>query len=205
MNFSIQKFCHGTVLIFIIASMSSCGWWIFGKTEEPAAVREAPPPIIRHQPQISGRIVDRQRLQQGGKLVIVPFTAGSDVPAGEETDRLALRLIEGMAEGLQEQDLFQLVFDREAERADLLIKGRIAEHRAPGLISRWLLRKKGKYLTISGQMLDPEDRELIMTFHYRRKSKDKNFEALAAEMGRDLARFLTAGAGGEMSKGEAVE
>ena len=49
-------------------------------------------PVITDDVAVSVKVVDSERLKQGGSFLIVPFRAGSDVAQTEELKRISLKM-----------------------------------------------------------------------------------------------------------------
>lgn|SRR3989338_6819558 len=85
---------------------------------------------------VSGKVIQPDRLQKGGYLWIVPFSAGIAVEASDEVDRLAMMIIRGLTETFEQyQSNFKIIFNEDNQRGDFIL-----EDISSGWISRLKLR-----------------------------------------------------------------
>ena len=63
---------------------------------------------------VTGTVLDKDLLVQGGDIALVPFKAGPQAEATDELDRLSLMIIKGIKESLDDLQLqFKQLFDKE--------------------------------------------------------------------------------------------
>lgn len=170
-------------LFLIIAAAPGCLW---GKANPPQVIESAPVPAI-------GRIVDSSLLKKGGALLIAPFKAGVDAEAGEQLDKISLRIVKGVADALQENNApFQILVADNAQEADVVLKGFIEKIGSSGTMKRWILRKREIDMRVQGRMMDVKTGRLILMFSFQRKikGKTKDYNSLAYEMGKELGMFI---------------
>ena len=157
-----------------------CSYLCIKKPAEPQAI-----PFVRH-----GKIIQKDRLAEGGRLLIVPFNAGEGAAASDELDRLSLLIVKGISSVLGDgQSSFFLVFAGEADTADRLIQGHVVRMGTEG---GWIFWKRKKFIGVEGQLIDRTDHRVILEFsHYRETvQKDQPLDSLALLIGEVIGRFL---------------
>ena len=160
---------------------------------------------LAHQKQISSpsahkgfseavRVVDPGRLQQGGKLLIVPLTAGEGVAATIELDKTILMFIKGVADELSSASLpLTLITSDEGSLSDLMVRGHVIEFKKPqGLKSK--IWNKGITLSFQGRMLDNKTKKEVLNFTLYKETKDTkaDIKQLGYEMGQDFVKSISA-------------
>ena len=75
------------------------------------------------------------------KVYFEPFAAGTDVPAGDAFDHLALMMVKGFLDGSAGRGRFILVSGDDAGTADLVIKGHIEGFKRRGYFTKTVLMK----------------------------------------------------------------
>ena len=74
------------------------------------------------------QVIVPERVRQGGKLLIEPFVAGTNVYATDNLQKVSLYVVKGLSETLVENDhTFVLLGGLDAQKADLVIKGKIVK------------------------------------------------------------------------------
>jgi hypothetical protein len=139
------------------------------------------------------RVVDLERLKQGGKVVVLPFKAGVGVEANKELDKIALMIIKGVSEILErEVGKITVVFDEEAEDADLIIKGHVTEKRLPGKLRKWVLLNKNIVLAVDGKMIDRNTGQTVLVFSDKHQInlKEGNFLQLGYTIGQNIGQYI---------------
>ena len=142
----------------------------------------------------SAKIIDLKQYQKGGKLVIVPFSAGAGVEASKDSDRIALKIVQGMVEVLHEQSSqFTVVLGEAAHETDLVLRGYITGLQNPRLKDKFLLRGPKRMLMIRGKMTDRQTGEAIWVFTGKKESlqPEDDFLHLGYLIGRDIGQYLT--------------
>jgi hypothetical protein len=140
----------------------------------------------------SSQVFNRSVLQQGGQLLIEPFLAGEAVYATDELDKLALRVVRGMAVTLvQGNSQFRILSAPEAQQAQIILRGHFTKWVKPGGLKKWILHKKSTCLSVDGELVSA-DGEVLAKFSHERQmlGKQNNSEDLALQLGEDIARFL---------------
>ena len=176
------------ILFFLIVFcfFSGCAWFSPQKT-----IPEEKSPFIE-----TGKIIDTQALKEGGKLLIVPFSAGPGVEANAQLDKIALMLIRGILDVLEtSEENFEIVFSENSQKADLIIDGHITQIGQSPKIKQWVLRSKKRTIGIKGKMIDRKTGHTILIFSDKRanKKKSEDHQQLALTIGQDIGRFILSG------------
>lgn len=140
------------------------------------------------------KIIDKDALQKGGKLLIVPFKPGAGVAADEETNRIALMFVKGMTEAVETgSSSLKIVASGEAADADFIIKGYITKTAEIKGMKRWLPGSGKIQLGIEGKIVDV--RTDLIVYHFSRnqiaQKKEKDFKAMAYDLGKEVGQFVS--------------
>lgn len=158
---------------------SGCGFFAKEKTVQPALPRDR---VIM--------VVQPERLAQGGKLLITPFVAGVGVTASDDLDRVALRIVKGMIDGLMENQVpFEILVAQNAATAELNLEGRITQKKQPSRLRRWIGGRK--VLIVEGQMTDVRTGRPVLRFsHQLKAAPGESFEDLGIRLGHELGQRI---------------
>jgi hypothetical protein len=137
------------------------------------------------------RILDKEKFNKGGRLLVVPFTPGVNVAANEELDRVSLMIVRGIADSLNDNAHFIVLNSGNADTADLILEGRIVAMTKPGQIKK-LVSKKKKYIAIEGKLIDAKSGDIVCYFTDREESQSRKqpFADLGSSIGQDIGKFL---------------
>lgn len=158
----------------------------------PWTKKDSAPPVSKKTVWTT-KVVKAERLRQGGKLIIIPFTAGPGVAATDELDRIVLRVIKGIIDVMgTEQSPIEVVTSASKETADLLMKGNVIELTEPGGFGKWLRFKKDLSLGIDGQIVDQKTGDTVLVFSKRKKGKpaEGGYYALGEQIGQEIGQFI---------------
>lgn len=125
--------------------------------------------------------------------MVAPFSAGEDVAAGDDLDRVSLRIVKGIADVLGEQARpFQLLVDKDAQNAHVVIKGRVTAMTKVKKVKGLPGKPRFFSLAVEGSLLDVETDEVIAKFFKdtRSSNRDDSFEAMGYRIGVEIGRFL---------------
>ncbi len=138
-----------------------------------------------------GKIVDVERLKKGGKLLVVPFPAGTNVVANERTDKIALMIVKGIADELKESR-FEVLKDANAHEAELIVTGHVTGIGKPSKWKPWLLQATQNTVSIEGRMVDAASRSTVVVFTHsaQASARGKDYAQLGYEMGKDIGRYF---------------
>jgi len=140
-----------------------------------------------------GRIIDAERLNQGGTLVIVPFKAGVGVEANSTLDKIVLKIVKGISDQLKDnKPYFEILLADDVNDAEFVIEGRVTGVKDSSVFKRLLFRKKELELSAKGKMIDRTTGDIVLVFDYKRNSehKDEDHYHLAYMVGKDIARLI---------------
>ncbi len=143
---------------------------------------------------VKGRIIQPSALDQGGNVLIVPFSAGTHAFSSEELDKSALIIVRGIQDGLQQSSSqqFRVIYDfSESDYPDLRIIGRIQRQEAQGQWKRYVGLKRKRFIEVEGKVLDDND-VLVATFHYSvgKPYVDISETNFLLQVGKDIGLFL---------------
>ncbi len=144
-------------------------------------------------PLTQARVFEQEKLAKGGKILVVPFSAGENIEATDQLDHISLMIVKGIADTLSSGKPFKILVDQDAQSADFVIKGRIVqmEQKTP-FHKPW--RKKTEKLTlkVEGSVLGVENEEILAKFSQIKmlESQTDNFETLGYDIGTEIGRFL---------------
>lgn len=179
-------------VVFVLCGLAGCAWFKgagSAKTaQEQSAGMHRGISFIR-----DGKVLDAQRVRAGGKLLIVPFTAGVGVEADVLLDKIALMIVKGMAEVLKDEaSRFEVLVSENAQEADFVIRGHVTEMNKASRIRRWIPGNREISLGIEGQMTDAGNRETLLVFTHgiKARSDQEDYQQLGYRIGKDIGRFL---------------
>jgi hypothetical protein len=142
----------------------------------------------------SSQVIQRSLLQKGGKLLVEPFLAGENVYASEQVDRLALKLVQGLAKEFEESPgAFQVLSADDADKADLIMQGYFTQLLSPQPKMFGLFGNKKYVLAINGEIINPQNGELILKFTHQKEipsGATGDLEILSLAIGQDVGKFL---------------
>ncbi len=140
------------------------------------------------------RVFQKEKLSVGGNLLVVPFSAGENVEASDQLDRVSLMIVKGISDLLGKTDKpFKVLVEKDAQNADFVIKGRIVQMQQKSPFHKPWEKKLSKYiLRVEGSVLGVQDDEILAKFS---KIEDANsqteiFETLGYQIGEQIGHFL---------------
>ena len=141
----------------------------------------------------TGKIIKEDVLRKGGTLVILPFKAGENAVASPQLDRVALMIVKGAIDYLNDEKTpFTLLTTQDQGEPDLVIDGYINDFVQPGKMKRWVMQKKKTFLSVEGTMEIQGTKERVLVFQHKRTMGDPQKDGLdiAYKIGQDLGRFI---------------
>lgn len=140
------------------------------------------------------RVFQKEKLAQGGNLLVVPFSAGENVESSNELDRVSLMIVKGIADVLAAQNQpFKFMVREDAQKADFVIKGRIVQVQEQNKsIQLWQRKIRKLSLQAQATILEVESEQVMAKFSLVKEAKDqeKDFDALGYRIGEEIGRFL---------------
>ena len=143
-----------------------------------------------------GRIVDADRLNQGGNLLIVPFLAGPGVESNERLDELSLRMVQGIVSELEgNRPYFNILTNESKEQADFVLRGFFIDVGSMSKLKSWLPGINEKEIAIKGQMTPRGSDKPVLLFEDSISTTDKaqQYIDMSYALGQDLGRFIRSG------------
>ena len=174
---------HGVipVVVLVVFSMTNCCW---AKKAIPQGETGA----------VQGNFIDAEPLRQGGKILIIPFSAGEGVAQTEMLENLALRLVRGLSEALSGQEHLKVLSgEPKIAEADFVIKGRVVrlieKKGFPSLIGE---RKIIRELVVNGEVVSRRTGEVLADFSdsQRTTQRAEDFNILAEKEGQRIGAFI---------------
>lgn len=174
------------ILIFSLQFFAGCQW---------LSQESQPTPVVRKND--ATQIVDRQRLQKGGKIVIAAFSAGPDVEASNLLDQVSLSLVKGVSDILaNEANTFEILTAEQAQEADFIIEGHVIKLNRSSKLARLLLRRKKVSVAVKGKMRDVVTGEPVLLFKEKQDavSPESDYRGPAVQLGEQIGRLIVDGA-----------
>lgn len=172
------------IMICCLLAVSVSGCAVFSKKK----------PAVGPADVVEGKVLNPGALKQGGKVLIVPFTAGEAVAETDVLQKISLRLVRGLSEELKAQGNLEILSGEEnPQQADFVIKGRIVR----------LIEKKGmpkvvkarsvtRTVAVRGELVSRRKNETIAIFSDDVKSAigQEDFGLLAERLGQRIGAFI---------------
>jgi len=190
-------------IIFILSLFTGCSWFTLGKSGAVTSDVQIEEKVQASAYSLqSVNIVNIERFQQGGRLLIRPFKAGEGVEVNEGLDQITLRIIRGILDVYEgkatyQQDRldpkrFELIFSADYVQADFVLDGWVTEVYSPSKWRRWLLADRNIHLNVEGKISDQKNGYTVAVFRDVRKAKSKNnnYRELGQEIGKNLGFFI---------------
>jgi len=142
---------------------------------------------------LQNEVIQQDRLKQGGPLLIVPFYAGVNVAATDELNEMALRIVKGTVDTLQQAPSpFVILTAETAGQAELELTGKITQQNETGGLKKWIGKRK-KILSAAGKIVDVRTGDVILKFSRSREGKaGQSFDDLGYQLGREIGQYILA-------------
>ena len=108
-------------------------------------------------------LVDAAALKSGGKIAFTPLKAGARASADEQSDRVSLMIIKGMADRIA-QSRTSLIIAAPEDEPNLVFQGYIEELLQNSRLKRLVLRREKGRLAISGEIWLSSTGAKVLTF-----------------------------------------
>jgi len=144
----------------------------------------------------SGKILDADRLRQGGKLVIVPFKAGAGVEANNDLDKISLMIVKGAAQAFKNQSPhFEILLSDNAQDADFVIEGHVTGIKKRSKMKKWMPGRHWRSVSVEGKMIDQTTGDTILIFKDKKETRKETEDhlQLGLGIGEDVGRFILSG------------
>ena len=174
-----------SLAIFFLGSLQGCSWFHSAKA---SAQRKSSFLLENIQ------FINPEPLKKGGTIQIVPFTAGIEVEASQDLDRMVLAMIQGVTEVINAErhnENLNVVFGEEAENADFRMTGHITRFHQTFRFRKFF-SKKYVEAVIEGKLVSERTGETILIFTHRKKIpiKESNIKNLGRMMGHDVGNYI---------------
>ena len=183
------------ILLLLVACVG-CSW--LGRRKNP--------PEANTQLFYSGKILNKERLSQGGNLLLQPFQAGPKVEANSQLDKISFRIMKGVSDSLKgNRPYFNILLDdeRTVQEADLVLQGYITEMHKTSALSGFLGKNKNN-LGIEGKLVDTNTGEVLAVFSntFEAQDKEEDHKKLGFRAGEDIGQFIVSQMGKINGEGE---
>ena len=142
----------------------------------------------------SANIMRPALLKEGRSIVVVPFSAGPNVEATQDLERVSLMIVKGTVGALNDNSHLKVFSSADADKPDLVIQGHITHREIDAKGARkWLLfHSKENVLALEARVTERTTGNLVVIFSQQRKADihQKDELTLAREMGKEIAEFL---------------
>ena len=142
----------------------------------------------------SANVMRPALLKEGRSVVVVPFSAGPNVEATQELERVSLMIAKGTVGALNDNSHLKVFSSADADKSDLVIQGHITRREIDAKGARkWLLfHSKENVLALEARVTERKTGNLVLIFSQQRKVDihQKDELTLAREMGKEIAEFL---------------
>ena len=185
---------RSAVLFLVLFFVAGCAW--LGLSENAVGNEKISGEVtVANSFVKAGKVIDVQRLKKGGKLLVVPFPAGVNVAANERLDRIALTIVQGIADELKDTR-FQVLGDATAHEAELVITGHVTVDGESSKWDRWVLRKTRNTVSVEGRMVDAASGATVLVFTHSVEAATRREDRaqLGYDIGRDIGRFIISSA-----------
>lgn len=176
-------------LLVVVCALTSCSF--FKKSDAT--------PVERRQISSDKEfiVVNNEKFSRGGGLLVLPLTAGVDVPATDQLDRISLRIVQGMVEAIQGQPgKFKLLMADDGDAADVFVRGHITRFSATSKVTKVIPGHQRKILAVAGEVLDAKTRQVLFKFVLKRKTETakESWEDLGLRVGTEIGGRILAAA-----------
>lgn len=127
--------------------------------------------------------------------MVVPFSAGPNVEANEDLDKIALMIVRGILDTIGENhDTLRLVYS-EQDDPDLVLDGRVVALNHPSTLKKWTLMDTKKFLAVEGKLVDYETGYAVVYFSDEQKAKkgSEDQRLLGLRAGQNIGKYILSG------------
>ncbi|MGE0267622.1 MAG: hypothetical protein AB7S78_04105 [Candidatus Omnitrophota bacterium] len=190
------------VLCILVFYLAGCSWiktpsWLPFTQQKNQEISQKEDAVIVPKTAIpidEGRMISPQKLQEGGKLLLVPFRAGGNVVATKELDKIAFRMMQGISIALEDNKPdFEILINLDQSQPDFLIDGYFTvKKESSDFLAKWFFRKKKYVLGVEGKLMDANSREVIAIFSdtMASNSPQEDFVYLGFRIGQNIGDFI---------------
>lgn len=188
-----MRYFSNILAVVMLCSLTGCAGPMALKNAPSVREAAAAAPVGKDAHVQDGRIIDAAFLGQGGKVLIVPFTAGAGIEAGESLDKTALMIVKGVADIFQKgAPRFEILDNANASEARFIVMGHIVEMPSALTLSRWIFKKGEVAVGVEGRMIDARTQRAVLVFAHRLQARrsEKDDRGLGYQIGQDIGRFI---------------
>lgn len=142
-----------------------------------------------------GKVLDTDKLKAGGKIFLVPFSAGVGVEASEALDEAALMLIKGIYEELSATNsVLTVLTSEQGASPDFILRGHFIRwsSASAGGIKRLLPGGPQRVIGIEGEVVERSTGKVLIHFSDIKEAVEKadDHRVLGFDIGKDVGRFI---------------
>lgn len=164
-------------------------------------VNQTPEPVLEANTFVDkGRILQARRLKEGKRVMVIPFTAGVDIEANEELDKISLMIVKGVADAFNQdqkefENHFTVLTNESPQQPDFLIQGHIIKKKDSSHITKWTMLGQREILGVKGRLVDARTLEPILVFEDQAaaKSGGDSYNSLGHDIGKSIGQFILSG------------
>ena len=178
-----NKIIFGVLLVIL----SGCSMFGHQKVVQKKETFQQTPQQI----QISGNIVAQEKLKRGSKIAFTDLKAGPLAVADEKTDRVSLKVIQGVTDVFLNSDA-GITITNDPHDANLVFEGYIEEFTQPGKFSKMILMKHQSRISISGEVYERNTGLRVLSFASAKtfNTSKENSSQAALSIGNAIGQFI---------------
>lgn len=119
----------------------------------------------------------------------MPFSAGPDVEASEDLQKISFMIVKGIVETFKEEKTdFQILEAADAKKANVVIRGHITQR----LKKAGFIKKSAMTLSAEGKLIDQKTGDYVLFFEAKKKAESsmEDERSLAEAIGREIGKFI---------------
>lgn len=142
-----------------------------------------------------GKVLDSERLKSGGKIYLIPFSAGVGVEASEALDEASLMLLKGIYEELSSTNSALVVLTSgQGSSADFILRGHFVKwgDSVSTGIKKFLPSGKQRIISVDGEIVERSTGNVLVHFVDSKgaAARSDDHRGMGFEIGKDIGRFI---------------
>ncbi|MBP9853663.1 MAG: hypothetical protein KBD53_02210 [Candidatus Omnitrophica bacterium] len=193
---------HVSVFFILILYLAGCSWiktpsWVPFTHKKNQEILQAPDTTVAVKaiPVDEGQMLAPEKLQKGGKILLVPFQAGGNVAATDELDKISFRVMQGISRSFEysSKPNFKILINLEQSEPDFIIDGYFTvKKESSDFLSKWFFKKKKYVIGVEGKLMDANSKEVLAVFSDTvvSSSPQEDFINLGFKVGQNIGDFI---------------